>query len=672
MVTAVKRLSLSKEQMSVLLNCGIRFFLAAALTGSTVAGGYQPFAIGFTAAAGTGVSGGAAIAGCVTGAALFLEFADALRFLAAAVLIYAAATAFEGTRPASKAAFLPVMSVLLFLCVHFIYLFQSFRFWDNLFPCLSAAVLTGVSARLYTLLLRQEGNRAVTLLYLSVTLLTSIAGLCLPGGISPGRAAATCFLVYTAYQQGMGIGAAAGICTGLAMDLCSGEETLFYAAAYGLSGLLSGLRSRCGRGSAAGLTALGALLLSALWQDTPTLLAETLLGCIVFLFLPSRLFAGKRIQKQEDATLVERLRAELKESAAALRDLYDSFNRTSAPTENPAIIFDRAAESTCRGCSLCNLCWQKDYTSTFNAMNDATPFLIERGRALPKDFPPHFSSRCIHFPDLLTAINTELSAYLLRRQYRLQMEETRRSAQGQYAQLSDLLSSTASHLGQAAPAFGSAPVCRVGAVLCPREGETVSGDSISTFETEQGRFCMLLSDGMGTGEAARRESSMTLRLAERFLKAGIDPESALKTLNAALSLRSADAGSFTTIDLFYTEGGQGAVYKYGAAPSYVKRGGRVQRITGSCLPAGLHSQPTPPDSSHFPIEDGCFVVQISDGVADADHDEWLLNLLAGFPGSDPQLLANAILSQVRKQGPLSDDCAIQVLHFSSAGEKKEI
>ena len=72
-----------------------------------------------------------------------------------------------------------------------------------------------------------------------------------------------------------------------------------------------------------------------------------------------------------------------------LRDLYDSMGR-GAPVsseENPAIIFDRAAEKVCRGCALCDLCWQKEYTGTFNALNDATPFLLERGRALPKDFP---------------------------------------------------------------------------------------------------------------------------------------------------------------------------------------------------------------------------------------------------------------------------------------------
>src|SRR5699024_7315946 len=123
-----------------------------------------------------------------------------------------------------------------------------------------------------------------------------------------------------------------------------------------------------------------------------------------------------------------------------LRDLYDSMGRSPAASseENPAVIFDRSAEAVCRKCALCDLCWQKEYIGTFNALNDATPFLMERGRALAKDFPSYFADRCIHLQEFLTAINGELSAYLLRRQYRRQLEETRRSAQGQYAQLSEL------------------------------------------------------------------------------------------------------------------------------------------------------------------------------------------------------------------------------------------
>ena len=71
------------------------------------------------------------------------------------------------------------------------------------------------------------------------------------------------------------------------------------------------------------------------------------------------------------------------------------------------------------------------------------------GKRMPKDFPQHFTGRCIHLPELLGAVNEELTAFLLRRQYRRQLEETRKSARGQYAQMSDLLSATAAGLGEA-------------------------------------------------------------------------------------------------------------------------------------------------------------------------------------------------------------------------------
>ena len=63
----------------------------------------------------------------------------------------------------------------------------------------------------------------------------------------------------------------------------------------------------------------------------------------------------------------------------------------------------------------------------------------------------------------------------------------------------------------------------------------------------------------------------------------------MKTLNAAMALRGAETGSFTTIDLLRVDlfTGEAGVYKYGAAPTYVKKGYSVSRITGTALPAGL-------------------------------------------------------------------------------------
>ena len=403
-------------------------------------------------------------------------------------------------------------------------------------------------------------------------------------------------------------------------------------------------------------------------------------GVALFLLLPGRAFGGKRVKKAETAeggpAPLERMRAQLTRTAAALRDLYDSMGRGApiSTDENPAVVFDRAAEKVCRGCALCELCWQKEYTGTFNALNDATPFLLERGRALPKDFPGYFADRCIHLPDFLTAVNGELSAFLLRRQYRRQLEETRRSARGQYAQLSELLTATAAGLGEVPASGEEAAVCRIGAALRPKEGETVCGDTVVSFRTGTGLLCLLLADGMGSGEAARKESALTCRLVEQFLEAGIEPEAALKTLNSAMALRGADTGSFTTIDLLTCrpETGEAVFYKYGAAPSYLKKGGVVRRVTGGTLPAGLRGAPALPDVTRAALEPGGFAVLVSDGVADPGRDEWLMDLLAGWEGEDPQTLAGLILVEsIRREG-LQDDCGIQVLYRAREGAVKKV
>lgn len=697
---------LTLERKRRTLNLGVRFFLSAALSASQTAGGCAPFALGWIAAAGPGLEGIAALAGAAVGAALFLDFIDALPFLAVAVLIVTASTALAGTWLLAKPRRAALTAVGLFVTVEGIYILQSLSPLAQLEESLTAAGLLGASALLFHPLLQESWGQGTTdsqglatgqsladsLVFLSGVLLTAVEDIEFLG-FSPARAALCLLAALAAYDRGPGAGAALGLGLGLTAELCGSYLPL--TAVLGLAGLAAG--SCQGRHRAAAAAAfLAASAAAALAEgELLPLLAEAAAGMILFLALPGRLVTGKRVRPaispspptdrteipwqkespapwrkesswQEDPPAPWRKR--LNRAAAALRDLYDSMGR-SAPAnsdENPAILFDRSAEKVCRGCALCELCWQRDYTGTFNAMNDATPYLLERGRALPKDFPDYFSKRCIHFPELLSAINTELSAFLLRRQYRRQLEETRRSAQGQYAQLSELLTATAAALESAAPAMAADRPCRVGAALRPKQGETVCGDTVSSFRTDRGLWCLVLADGMGSGEAARKESALICRLLQQFLEAGVAPEAALKTLNSAMALRGADTGSFTTVDLCVYDPGarEAAFYKFGAAPSYLKRGGVVRRITGSSLPVGL--QGTPPDVTRTPLAPGGFAIMVSDGVADPTADEWLLDLLAGWTGDDPQDLAGSILAESVRRERLRDDCGIQVLYCPEA------
>ena len=668
---------LKQEQRLRLLSALVRFFLAAALTAAQTPGDHAPFALGCIAASGAGVEGVAALAGSVLGAVLFMDFDAALPFLAVGILIL---TAGRAVRLADRRRALSLMTAGLFLSVGGIYAAQSLSPAEDAAACLAAAVLAGISAWYYQPLLRpgKERLEPESLLALGVSLLLTLTDVTL-GELSLGRGLLCLLLLYAACSKGAAYGAAAGLAAGLTVDLCIGSGNLLFAAGYGFAGFLAGRRE--GQRARAALRWLGAVFLVLLPVRHPLALPfilEAAFGAGIFLMLPSRLFDGKRVlraEKSEDGGR-DHLRQQLNRTAAALRELYDSMSRSEPQSteENPAIVFDRAAEKVCRGCALCEICWQRDYNSTFNALNDATPYLLERGRAVARDLPSYFADRCIHLQDLLAAINGELSAFLLRRQYRRQLEETRRSAKGQYAQLSDLLTATAAGLGEAVRADSELPVCRIGAALRPKAGEAVCGDTLVSFQRPDGQWCLLLADGMGSGEAARKESALTCRLLRQFLEAGIEPEAALKTLNSAMALRGADTGSFTTVDLVTCrlETGETVFYKFGAAPSYVKKGGTVRRITGGTLPVGLRGAPSAPDVTRVTLAAGSFVVMVSDGVADPGRDDWLQNLLAGWEGEDPQTLAGLILRESVSREGLQDDCGIQVLYLPKTSGIKEV
>ena len=306
-----------------------------------------------------------------------------------------------------------------------------------------------------------------------------------------------------------------------------------------------------------------------------------------------------------------------------------------------------------------------EYNRTYTALSDATAVLLQKGQGRGEDFPGYFADRCIRFPSFLAAVNAELRTFLLRRQYRRQLDAAHARAAGQYAQLSELLTQAVERPAAAAGVAAAALPYQIALTLRPKEGERVSGDSATSFEPEGGELCLLLSDGMGSGEEARRESALAVHLLERFLRSGVDAQGALRTLNSALDLRSEASDSFTTVDLLTLslKNGEGALYKYGAAPSYVKRGERVWRVNCTSLPAGLAGDETPPETTHIRLSSGSFFVMVTDGVADASDDEWLQELLSHWEGDDPKQLTAAILADSYEHRGAADDAGVLALYL---------
>ena len=198
-----------------------------------------------------------------------------------------------------------------------------------------------------------------------------------------------------------------------------------------------------------------------------------------------------------------------------------------------------------------------------------------------------------------------------------------------------------------------------------KDGVPVSGDTGAWFKDDGGNLCVLLCDGMGSGLAARRDSDGALRLLEKFLRAGMEPEEALTAVGEALGLKGEAEGGFTTVDLLRLDlfTGRGAVYKLGAAPTYLRRGGQVERLSGCALPAGLGAGG--PDVLPLELKAGDWAVMVSDGITSGREDRWLHTVLEEFDGLSPQQLAQKILADSRDNGGGTDDRTVIALRLEA-------
>ena len=202
----------------------------------------------------------------------------------------------------------------------------------------------------------------------------------------------------------------------------------------------------------------------------------------------------------------------------------------------------------------------------------------------------------------------------------------------------------------------------VGVAACCRGGKAPSGDVARSFKSAEGVLYLIVADGMGSGKEAAEESTAAAVLAEKLLRAGIGPETVLRTLNTALLLRSEKRICSLGLDLMSVNlfTGETCVYKYGAAPSYVRSGGQVRTVRGRTPAAGTDD--VGPDCVRMQLESGSAAVILSDGAAGAENVEERLR--ACDPGSLRELAGN-ILTDAAAKGGWEDDMTVLTLSLRS-------
>lgn len=199
----------------------------------------------------------------------------------------------------------------------------------------------------------------------------------------------------------------------------------------------------------------------------------------------------------------------------------------------------------------------------------------------------------------------------------------------------------------------------------------ISGDCFSMIELAGKKQGVILSDGMGAGEAARKESTMVVELLEELLEAGFLKHTALQMLNTAL-VTGREEVRFSTVDMcvFDLYSGKCAFTKAGASLSFIKSEDGVTTVRSTSLPVGVVAD-LELDETEKQLKDGDYVIMVTDGVMDAlpvGEQEILLKMMIdGNTKTNPKEMAEHLLGQVLEcsgEVPM-DDMTILVVGLCS-------
>ena len=185
-----------------------------------------------------------------------------------------------------------------------------------------------------------------------------------------------------------------------------------------------------------------------------------------------------------------------------------------------------------------------------------------------------------------------------------------------------------------------------GAAWVAKDGQKVSGDNYTFGQNPDGQVIMSLSDGMGSGEAASRESQRVIELTEQLLETGFSSRAALKLVNTVLLLTGEQHPA--TLDLCCIDLNTGVLeaMKLGASATFIKNEDGVELLEASEVPMGVLN-PIEPVLLSKKLWDNNRILMVSDGVLDAlpgeDKEGVLREFLEEQPFGPPKEMAGRVL-----------------------------
>lgn len=186
-----------------------------------------------------------------------------------------------------------------------------------------------------------------------------------------------------------------------------------------------------------------------------------------------------------------------------------------------------------------------------------------------------------------------------------------------------------------------------GVACAVKDGERVSGDTHTVIKINEHSFLMALSDGMGSGEYARKVSKTAISLIEAFYRSEMPTDIILDTINKLLCFNRDER--FTCIDVAAIDLNtlSASLIKVGSPVGLIVRKGEIKVLESRSLPLGILDNLHPATAKEQLKKDD-IVVFMSDGVTSAFNGvSDLYDYLQTLKPMNPQNLADKILEAAK-------------------------
>ena len=212
----------------------------------------------------------------------------------------------------------------------------------------------------------------------------------------------------------------------------------------------------------------------------------------------------------------------------------------------------------------------------------------------------------------------------------------------------------------------------IGVAEATKNKSEVSGDSNIRTKLHDGKYMLAISDGMGTGQKAKKSSSTVIQMLKRLLTTGFDNDISIGLINSAVNLNSNEE-TYATIDISIVDLSNGNIefVKNGACPTFIKSEKKVEVIKAVSFPAGVFDKI---DLVVYDkdLKENDIIVMCSDGILESNTEYknkelWLKELLENIQTKEVQKISEIILQEAIDNGfgIAKDDMTVIVAKLAS-------